>query len=142
MAEPFTHMLPAGEPAMLAPQAEVVDSRYDAASHARTVQLHLHGSSPELRLLIPGQALLGWSASATLPPLPPSEKRYVVHFEGVEDTGVYFQLVVRGTEPIEIELRGIDGAPASGGEIDAVRKHLPNWATLHSYSFRVTHLSI
>jgi hypothetical protein len=142
MSEPFTHMVPAGEPAMLAPKAEVVSSNYDAASNARTIQLHLTGSSPELRLLIPGQVLLGWSASATLPPLPPSESRYLVHFEGVLESGVDFQLKVRGAQPVEVELRGSDGVPAEGPEIDAVRRQLPSWTTLGSFSFRVTRLSI
>ena len=142
MAGPFTHMLRAGEPAMPAPQADVISSSYDAATDARSIQLHLRGSSPALRLLIPGNALLGWSASAKLPPLPPSEHRYVVHFEGVKEGGVDFQIVVRGTQPVEVELRGIDGAPAAGLESDAVRKQLPTWTTLHSYSYRVTRLSI
>jgi hypothetical protein len=142
MTEPFTHRLPASAPTMAGPGMEVTASRYDAGTDARTLQLHLRGSSPALRLLVPGSALLGWSASAKLPPLPPSEHRYLVHFEGVQEGGADFQIVVRGTQPVEVELRGIDGAPATGPEIDAVRKQLPDWTTLHALSYRVAHFSI
>lgn len=145
-SQPFTHMLPAPAPAMAAPTVEVRASSYDPASDARTVDLHLAGSSPALRLLIPRQALLGWSASKALPSLPVSEDRYLINFEGVEEGGdeggVDFQVVLRGTRPVDIELRGIDGAPATGPEIDAVRRQLPDWATMHALAFRVSHQAI
>jgi hypothetical protein len=135
-------MLPAPLPGMRPPSAEVVASRTDPATEARTIHLHLNGTSPSLRLFIPGQVLLGWSASSQLPPLPSSERRYVVQFEGVQERGVDFQFVVRGTQPVEVELCGLDGTPVFSPEMNAVRKQLPDWATLHSFSYRVTRLSI
>jgi hypothetical protein len=99
-------------------------------------ELRLHGS------LIPAQSLLGWSASAALPPLPASEDRYLVHFEGVPANGVDFQVVLRGSQPVEIELRGIEGAAVGDAAIDSVRKQSPPWATLHAISYRVSRLGI
>jgi len=44
---------------------------------------------------------------------------------------------LRGSQPVEVDLLGIDGAPASGPEIESVRKRLPVWVTLSSYSYRM-----
>jgi len=142
MAGPITHMLPAGAPAMPEPAAEARSSSYDPATDTRTVELHLRGTSPVLKLFVPGKTLVSWAASATLSPLPPSENRYAAQFEGVDERGVDFRLVVRGQAPVEVELRAIDGALATGPEIDAVRKQLPDWATLHATAYRITRLTI
>ena len=138
----LTHMLPAPVPAMPAPSAQVTSSTYDAATDSRSIQLHLGGTSPQLRLAIPRQALLGWTASAMLPVLPAPESRYLVNFEGVKESGVDFGLTVRGVQPVEIEVRGVDGAPASGPEVDQLRRQLPDWATLRSFTYRTVRLSI
>jgi hypothetical protein len=45
--EPFTLMLPAGPPAMVAPQVEVTQNQYDAQTDTRRLTLHLAGTSPE-----------------------------------------------------------------------------------------------
>jgi len=137
MMNPITHMLPAALPAMLAPQAEVTAEHYDPVVDARQVTLHLHGTSAQLQLAIPAKALLGWSASPRLVTLPPTESHYHVNFEGVPSAGVDIQLALRGSQPVEVDLLGIDGAPASGPEIESVRKRLPVWVTLSSYSYRM-----
>jgi len=80
---------------------------------------------------------LGWSASPRLVTLPPTESHYHVNFEGVPSAGVDIQLALRGSQPVEVDLLGIDGAPASGPEIESVRKRLPVWVTLSSYSYRM-----
>ena len=142
MMKPITHMLPAPVPGMLAPRAEVTAEHYDPTVDTRQVTLHLQGTSSQLRLSIPAAALLGWSASPRLVALPPTESHYQVNFEGVPSAGVDIQLALRGSQPINVDLLGIDGAPASGSEIESVSKRLPDWVTLSSYSYRVTRLRL
>ena len=142
MMNPITHMLPAARPAMLAPQAEVTAEHYNPTVDARQVTLHLHGTSAQLRLAIPAKALLGWSASPRLVTLPPTESHYHVNFEGVPSAGVDLQLILRGSQPVEVDLLGIDGAPASGPEIESVSKRLPDWVALSSYSYRMARLRL
>jgi hypothetical protein len=139
---PITHMLPASMPAMQAPRAEVTSEHHDPASDTRQVTLHLFGTSPQLRLSVPAKALVGWSASQHLVPLPPTQSLYQVHFEGVPPTGVDIQLILRGSQPVEVGLLGVDGAPASGAEMDALRRRLPDWVTLSSYSYRSVRFKI
>jgi hypothetical protein len=67
---------------------------------------------------------------------------YLVHFEGVPASGVDIQLTVRGSHPVEVVLRGIDGAPAAGPDIQALSKRLPDWVTLTSYSYRMARVKI
>ncbi len=142
MMNPITHMLPAALPAMLAPQAEVTAEHYDPTADTRQVTLHLYGTSAELRLSIPAKTLFGWSASPRLVTLPPTESHYHVNFEGVPSAGVDIQLTLRGSQPVEVDLLGIDGAPASGPEIASVSKRLPDWVTLSSYSYRMARLTL
>jgi hypothetical protein len=142
MGKPITHMLPAPVPSMPAPRADVTAEHYDHAADARQVTLHLHGTSSQLLLSIPAKALLGWSASPRLVALRPTESQYHVNFEGVPSGGVDIQLTLRGSRPVEVDLRGIDGAPASGPEIESVRRRLPDWVTLTSYSYRMARLKL
>ncbi len=139
---PITHTLPATAPAMLVPHAEVTSTRHDPARDARHVTLHLLGTSPQLRLSIPAKALAGWSAGDELVPLPANQSQYHVNFEGVPPTGVDIQLTLHGTQPVEMELVGIDGKPASGPEMDALRRRLPDWVALSSYSYRWVRLKV
>jgi hypothetical protein len=44
----------------------------------------------------------------------PKNGQYGLGFEGIPADGVDVQLTLRGQGPVEIELRGMDGAPASG----------------------------
>jgi hypothetical protein len=141
MMEPFTLMLPAGLPPMPAPKAEVTASVYDSSSDTRRVTLHLHGTSPQLRLTIPVASLLGWSASDKLPP-PPKASHYTVMFEGVRDDGIDFQLVLRGSQPVELGLRAIDSKRPSSPEIEALSKQVPDWVTLIAFSYRMTQVKI
>jgi hypothetical protein len=140
--EPFKLMLPAGEPPMPAPKAEVAADAYDPTSDTRRVSLHLHGTSPELRLSIPAASLLGWSASAKLPPLPADESDYRVMFEGIRDDGVDFQLTLRGSQPVDLILRGIDGKRPATPEIQALGSVLPKWVTLRAFSYRMTRIRV
>ena len=140
MMPPFTHMLPAPAPAMQAPRAEVTAEHHDPATDVRQVTLHLDGTSPQLRLAIPAEALLGWSVSSKLG--VPTDGRYLVHFEGVPATGVDIQLTLRGSHPVDLDLRGIDGAPAAGPDIQALSKRLPAWVTLNAYSYRMARVKI
>ena len=139
---PFTHMLPAAPPAMPAPHAEATASNYDAPTDRRQVTLHLDGTSPQLRLLLPTTALLAWSLTPSLPALPPLPGQYLVNFEGVPAAGVDIQLTLRGWQPVEVELRGIDGAPATGPEVRALGERLPDWVSLTTYSYRLSRLKI
>jgi hypothetical protein len=61
---------------------------------------------------------------------------------GVPADGVDIQVTLRGSTPVEVELLGIDGPPALGPEIEAIRSRLPNWVSLHSNSYRQTLLKI
>ena len=139
-APPFTHMLPAPAPAMQAPRAEVTAEHRDPVTNARHITLHLDGTSPQLRLAIPAEALLGWSVTSRLG--APTHGRYLVHFEGVPAAGMDIQLTLRGSHPVEIDLRGIDGTLAAGPDIQALSRRLPDWVTLISYSYRVTRTKI
>ena len=139
---PFTHMLPAPPPAMPAPHAEITASSYDAPTDRRQITLHLDGTSPQLRLLLPTSALLGWSLTPSLPAVPPLPGQYLVNFEGVPAAGVDIQLTLRGWQPVEAELRGIDGAPATGPEVRALEARLPDWVNLTTYSYRLTRIKI
>jgi hypothetical protein len=49
---------------------------------------------------------------------------------------------LRGWQPVEVELRGIDGAPATGPEVRALGEHLPDWVNLTTYSYRVARVKI
>ena len=142
MTPPLTHMLPAPAPAMQAPRAEVIADHHDPATDTRQITLHLHGTSPQLRLSIPAAALLGWSVTSNLSAIPPTDGRYLVHFEGVPAAGVDIQLTLRGSHPVEVDLRGIDGAPAAGPDIQALARRLPDWVTLNSYSYRMARVKI
>ena len=140
MMPPFTHMLPAPAPAMQAPRAEVTAEHHDPATDTRQVTLHLDGTSPQLRLAIPAEVLLGWSASPKLG--APTDGRYLVPFEGVPATGVDIQLTLRGSHPVEVDLRGIDGAPAAGLDMQGLSRRLPDWVTLNAYSYRMARVKI
>jgi hypothetical protein len=142
LMEPPALMLPAGEPAMPPPKAEVTANEVDPTSDTRRVSLHLDGTSPELQLTIPGSSLVGWSASAKLPPLPPNESQYHVMFEGVRADGIDFQLTLRGSQPVDLALRGIDGKRPSGPEMQALGARLPDWVTLRAFSYRMAQIRI
>jgi hypothetical protein len=142
MMPPFTDMLPAPAPTMPAPQAEVTAEHHDPATDTRQIALNLHGTSPELRLSIPAATLVGWSVTSNLRAIQPTDGMYLVHFEGVPASGVDIQLTVRGSHPVEVVLRGIDGAPAAGPDIQALSKRLPDWVTLTSYSYRMARVKI
>jgi hypothetical protein len=72
----------------------------------------------------------------------PSDGRFLVHFESVPATGVDIRLTLRGSHPVEVDLRGIDGAPAAGPDIRALSQRLPDWVTLTSYSYRTARMKI
>ena len=80
--------------------------------------------------------------TSNLSAISPTEGRYLLHFEGVPAAGVDIQLTLRGADPVELDLRGIDGAPAAGPDIEALRRRLPDWVTLNSYSYRVARVKI
>jgi hypothetical protein len=138
----FTHLLPAGPPAIAAPQAEVTASNYDSATDQRQVNLHLTSGGPELRLFIPAASLVGWSFGPSLPATPPLPGRYCVLFEGVEPAGADIQLTLRGWQPVEIELRSVGGEPASSDEARALEKRLPDWVNLTTYMYRIARVKI
>jgi hypothetical protein len=140
--EPFTLMLPAGEPPMPAPHAEITSNQYDAQTDTRHVTLHLNGTSPELRLKIPAQALVAWSASEKLPPPPKGDTHHAVAFEGVRGEGIDFQMTLRGQQPIPVTLQAIDGKRPSGPEVHNLAQHLPPWVTMRAFSYRITHLNL
>jgi len=142
MMPPFTHTLPAPAPTMPAPRAVVTSDHHDPATDTRQIILHLEGTSPQLRLSIPAKALVGWSVTSNLSAISPTEGRYLLHFEGVPAAGVDIQLTLRGADPVELDLRGIDGAPAAGPDIEALRRRLPDWVTLNSYSYRMARVKI
>lgn len=131
-----SHLLPAPLPAMAAPRLEVISERFEPSSNERHVRIHLDGTSPHLTLSIPKAALAGWSATKQLVPLPAAESHYHLNLEGVPSSGVELELDLRDTRPVEIELLGVDGAPATGPEIRALRQRLPDWVTLATYSYR------
>jgi hypothetical protein len=60
----------------------------------------------------------------------------------VPSAGVDIQLTLRGSQPVEVDLLGIDAAPVSGPEIESVRKRLPDRVTLSSYSYRLARLRL
>jgi hypothetical protein len=129
-------------PAVPAPHAEVTASNYDSASDARQITLHITGGSPKMKLAIPAQALLAWSIDPKLPASPPVNGKYLVLFEGVPETGVDCQLTLRGWQPVEIELHGIDSAPAGSAEVRALERRLPDWVNLTAYSSRIARVKI
>jgi hypothetical protein len=108
----------------------------------RQITLHLDGTSPQLRLLPPTTALLGWSLTPSLPAVPPLPGQYLVSFEGVPAAGVDIQLTLRGWQPVEVELRGIDGAPATSPEVRALGERLPDWVNLTTYLYRLSRQKI
>jgi hypothetical protein len=138
----FTHALPAPPPALAAPQAEVTASNYDSATDQRQVNLHLASSGPQLRLLVPAAPLLAWSVTPKLPATPPLPGQYVILFEGVESAGVDIQLTLRGWQAVDIELRSVGGAPASGDEVRALEQRLPDWVNLTTYEYRINRVKI
>jgi len=135
-------MLPAPPPAIPSPRAEVTASNYDSPTDTRQVTVHLGGTSPQLRLSIPAQALVAWSVTPSLAATAPTDGRYLVHFEGVPEAGVEIQLTLRGWQPIEVDLRGIDGAPATGPELRALVKRLPDWVNLTAYAYRAARVKL
>jgi hypothetical protein len=90
----------------------------------------------------PTTALLAWSLTPSLPALPPLPGQFLVNFEGVPAAGVDIQLTLRGWQPVEVELRGIDGAPATGPEVRALGERLPDWVNLTTYSYHVARVKI
>ncbi|MBN2573070.1 MAG: M20/M25/M40 family metallo-hydrolase [Deltaproteobacteria bacterium] len=138
----FSHMLPAGPPALSAPRAEVTASSYDSAADARQVALHLRSGGPQLRLLVPAAALLAWSVGEKLPARPPVDGKYLIQFEGVPESGVDVRLTLRGWQPVEIELRSIAGAPADASEVRDLAARLPDWVNLTAYSYRLARVKI
>jgi hypothetical protein len=141
-APPFTHMLSAPAPVMPAPSAEVTADQYDPTAATRRVTLHLNGTSPQLKLSLPAESLVGWSIATSLAAMEPANGRYGVGFEGVPAAGVDIELTLRGSRPVEIDLRGVDGGPASGPAIEALSRRLPGWVTLIAYSYRTTRVKI
>ena len=141
-APPYTHQLSASVPAMAAPRAEVTATRYDAQSDTRQITLHLDGTSLRLKLAIPTEALLAWSLGPQLPARPIIPDKQIVLLEGVPETGVDLQLTLRGRSPVDVELHGIDSAPASSAEMQALARRLPAWVNLTPCSFRITRLKI
>ena len=138
----FTHLLPAGPPAIAAPQAEVTASNYDSATDQRQVDVHLTSGGPELRLFVAAASLVAWSVTPSLPKTPPIPGRYGIIFEGVEPGGVDIQLTLRGWQPVEIELRSVGGAPATSDEARALGQRLPDWVNLTTYMYRINRVRI
>ena len=62
--------------------------------------------------------------------------------QGVTDAGVDIELTLRGWQPVEIDLRGIDPAPADGAAVRALARRLPDWVNLTAYATRVAHVKI
>jgi hypothetical protein len=139
---PVTHLLPAPPPDMPVPRAEASASSYDSGTDRRRVTLHIHGGSPKQVLQIPAQALLGWSLGEKLPAEPPVEGKYQVNLEGLPEAGVDIELVLRGWQPVEIDLRGIAPAPADAAEVRALAKRLPDWVNLTAQASRLVHVKI
>jgi len=139
---PFTHLLPAGPPAIAAPQAEVTASNYDSAADRRQVNLHLTSGGPQMRLFVPAAPLLAWSVTPSLPKPPPLPGKYCILFEGVEPAGVDIQLTLRGSQPVEIELRSVGGVPATSDEARALGRRLPDWVNLTTYMYRKNRVKI
>ena len=93
-------------------------------------------------LQFPARALLGWSLGEKLPAEPPVEGKYQVNLEGVPEAGVDIELVLRGWQPVEIDLRGIAPAPADAAEVRALAKRLPDWVNLTAQASRLVHVKI
>jgi hypothetical protein len=51
---------------MPAPSAEVTADPYDPTAATRRVTLHLNGTSPQLKLSLPAESLVGWSIATSL----------------------------------------------------------------------------
>jgi len=138
--DPLTRERPAPPPPMPAPRAEV-EAREHVAE-GRRVTLRIHGTSPLIRLAIPRDALVGWSLAPSLAATPPIDGRYVAQLYDLAPAGTSLTLTLRGDAPVEIELRGIDGARPSGPEIEAVVRALPAWVTPTVTASRTTRLRI
>jgi hypothetical protein len=138
----LTHTAPAPPPAMPAPRARVEAQEAVTPAGTRRVTLRIHGTSPLIRLAIPRQSLAGWSLSTALASGRVVDGRYVAQFYALEPAGHMVTLTLRGATPVEIELRATDGARASGPEVDALLKALPDWVTPSAYVDRTTRLKI
>ena len=138
---PFTRELPAPPPPMPPPRAEVEREQRTTDGH-RQVTLRIHGTSPLIRLAVPQQALLGWSLAPSLDPTRAVDGRYFAQFYALPPTGHSLTLTLRGQAPVQIELRGTDGARASGRQVDAALKSLPSWTTATVTANRTTRLGI
>jgi hypothetical protein len=137
----FTYELAAPPPPMSAPQAEV-EAEERTARGERTVTLRIHGTSPAVRLRIRKEALSGWSLAPSLEATPPIDGHYVAQFWGLAPAGHSLKLVLRETAPVEIELRGTDGARASGPQVESFLEALPAWVTASCYAVRTIRLKI
>ena len=138
----LTHTTPAPPPPMPAPRAEVEAQEAVSPAGTRRVTLRIHGTSPLIRLAVPRQSLAGWSLSTALASGRVVDGRYVAQFYALEPAGHVVTLTLRGAAPVEIELRATDGARASGPEVDALLKALPDWVTPSAYADRTTRLKI
>ena len=126
---------------MPAPRAEVEREQRTTHGH-RQVTLRIHGTSPLIRLAVPDQVLLGWSLAPSLDPTRAVDGRYFAQFYALPPTGHSLTLTLRGQAPVQIELRGTDGARASGPQVDAALKSLPSWTTATVTANRTTRLGI
>jgi hypothetical protein len=138
--DPFTRERPAPPPPMPPPRAEI--EAQERVVEGRRVTLRIRGTSPLIRLAIPRDVLVGWSLAPSLAATPPIDGRYVAQLYDLAPAGTSLTLTLRGDAPVEIELRGTDGAPPSGPEIEAVVKALPVWVTPTLTASRITRLQI
>jgi hypothetical protein len=117
-----------------------VEAEALTATGERIVALRIHGTSPGVRLRVRKELLSGWSLAPSLQATPPIDGHYVAQFYSLDRAGHSLKLTLRGTAPVEIELRATDGA--SGPQVESLLKALPAWVTPSTSAVRTVRLKI
>jgi hypothetical protein len=127
---PFTYRIPAGKPSFAAPILQVLSSSYHPEKNVRTVQVRLDTDPPVLWFFVPRAALRGWSFGE-LPNNSADPTRFIALFEDATPKNKEFTLELTGSDPVEVEMIGIQG-PSYAQEIIELKKKLPPWTALTS----------
>lgn len=104
----------------------------------RSVRVQLdRGEYQVATLRIPRERLAGWSLSGELPPLPGGMESYQVRATPPPAGGWDFTLRLRGSEPVEVDVREtFPGARTPA--LERVMRELPSWTTPYASAARMS----
>jgi hypothetical protein len=124
---PPTHEIAAGPPAFAPPTVEVLSSG-PLVDGTRAVRVRLRTETTQLRLFVARGRLASWSLHPRTAENEVAGGRPTAYFQGVGPEGEELTLVLRGAEPVELEVIATSFEPDA--QMNAIARRLPPWAVM------------